>query len=67
MQGLEWLSEAIAQGHSRRAWPIGFYFAKLWYYERLYPPIFSLGALGKALHAFEQDENINSPPIEQEN
>ena len=27
--------------------PIGFYFAKLWYYERLYPLIFATGALGR--------------------
>jgi squalene-hopene/tetraprenyl-beta-curcumene cyclase len=25
--------------------PIGFYFAKLWYYERLYPRIFTVAAL----------------------
>jgi len=25
--------------------PIGFYFAKLWYYEKLYPMIFATGAL----------------------
>jgi squalene-hopene/tetraprenyl-beta-curcumene cyclase len=25
--------------------PIGFYFAKLWYYEELYPVIFTVGAL----------------------
>jgi len=24
--------------------PIGFYFAKLWYYESLYPVVFALGA-----------------------
>lgn len=38
--------------HASSAWrepaPIGFYFAKLWYYERLYPLIFTVGALGKA-------------------
>jgi squalene-hopene/tetraprenyl-beta-curcumene cyclase len=28
--------------------PIGFYFAKLWYFERLYPLIFTVGALGQA-------------------
>ena len=28
--------------------PIGLYFAKLWYHERLYPVIFSLGALRAA-------------------
>jgi squalene-hopene/tetraprenyl-beta-curcumene cyclase len=28
--------------------PIGFYFAKLWYFERLYPLIFLVSALGAA-------------------
>ena len=28
--------------------PIGFYFAKLWYFERLYPLIFTVAALGRA-------------------
>jgi squalene-hopene/tetraprenyl-beta-curcumene cyclase len=32
--------------------PIGFYFAKLWYYERLYPLIFTVGALGRAASAW---------------
>ena len=27
--------------------PIGFYFAKLWYYEELYPLSFTLAALGR--------------------
>ena len=28
--------------------PIGFYFAKLWYFEKLYPIIFAVAALGRA-------------------
>ena len=28
--------------------PIGFYFAKLWYFEKLYPIIFTVAALGRA-------------------
>ena len=31
----------------RRAAPIGLYFARLWYYERLYPQIFALSALAR--------------------
>ena len=27
--------------------PIGFYFAKLWYFEKLYPIIFTVSALGR--------------------
>ena len=29
--------------------PIGFYFAKLWYFEKLYPIIFTVAALGRAV------------------
>jgi squalene-hopene/tetraprenyl-beta-curcumene cyclase len=49
MQALDWLACTIQSGNLSRSWPIGFYFAKLWYHERLYPAIFSLGALGTAL------------------
>jgi squalene-hopene/tetraprenyl-beta-curcumene cyclase len=31
--------------------PIGFYFAKLWYYERLYPVIFTVAALERVARA----------------
>ncbi len=49
MRGLRWLVEAIESGNLSRSWPIGFYFAKLWYHEKLYPAIFSIAALGSAL------------------
>lgn len=48
IRGLNWLSESICLGYHRTSWPIGFYFAKLWYYEKLYPTIFSVAALGAA-------------------
>ena len=38
--------EHTARGTRFEASPIGFYFAKLWYFERLYPLIFTVGALG---------------------
>ena len=47
--GLTWLVEAVESGRFRECSPIGFYFAKLWYYERLYPLVFSAEALGTAL------------------
>ena len=56
MRGFEWLTSTIEQGNLNCSWPIGFYFAKLWYHERLYPAIFSLAALGAALEQFELDE-----------
>ncbi len=39
----------VWNGSSLGRTPIGFYFAKLWYFERLYPIIFSVAALGRAV------------------
>ncbi len=55
MRGFEWLITTIQQGNLDCSWPIGFYFAKLWYHERLYPAIFSLAALGSALQQLGPD------------
>jgi squalene-hopene/tetraprenyl-beta-curcumene cyclase len=48
-KGLEWLVQSVTSGGLEAPTPIGFYFAKLWYYERLYPIVFSVAALGRAL------------------
>jgi squalene-hopene/tetraprenyl-beta-curcumene cyclase len=47
-KGVCWLLDRVEEGTWQRPAPIGFYFAKLWYYERLYPQIFTVGALGRA-------------------
>ncbi|HEY7311988.1 MAG TPA: prenyltransferase/squalene oxidase repeat-containing protein [Gemmataceae bacterium] len=47
-RGLAWLIERIEAGGLHQPTPIGFYFAKLWYFEKLYPIIFSVAALGRA-------------------
>ena len=49
-RGVAWLVERIESGAWREPSPIGFYFAKLWYHERLYPLIWTVGALGKVIH-----------------
>ena len=46
--GAGWLTKRIESAEWLHPSPIGFYFAKLWYYERLYPMIFTVAALGKA-------------------
>ena len=51
-KGLEWLVSAVEQNLYLECSPIGLYFAKLWYYERLYPRIFTVGALRRALMEF---------------
>jgi squalene-hopene/tetraprenyl-beta-curcumene cyclase len=45
LKGAEWLISRVENDTWKQPSPIGFYFAKLWYYERLYPLIFCLGAL----------------------
>jgi squalene-hopene/tetraprenyl-beta-curcumene cyclase len=49
LRGVAWLVEAVESGRFRDASPIGFYFAKLWYFEKLYPIIFTVAALGRAV------------------
>lgn len=49
-KGLEWLCSKVEKNKHRETSPIGFYFAKLWYHEKLYPLIFTVSALGQALH-----------------
>ncbi|MCC6362399.1 MAG: squalene--hopene cyclase [Bryobacterales bacterium] len=44
-----WLVETTKVGVHTPATPIGFYFARLWYYEDLYPVIFATGALRAVL------------------
>jgi squalene-hopene/tetraprenyl-beta-curcumene cyclase len=46
-RGLPWLLEQVESGQWKQPAPIGFYFAKLWYYEKLYPQIFTVSALAK--------------------
>jgi squalene-hopene/tetraprenyl-beta-curcumene cyclase len=45
-KGIKWLVEHQRFDGSWNAAPIGLYFAKLWYYEKLYPVVFPLIALG---------------------
>jgi squalene-hopene/tetraprenyl-beta-curcumene cyclase len=47
-RGLTWLIERVESGGWREPSPIGFYFARLWYFEKLYPMIFTASALHHA-------------------
>jgi squalene-hopene/tetraprenyl-beta-curcumene cyclase len=47
-RGAGWLIDHTRGGTTFDPAPIGFYFAKLWYFERLYPVIFTVAALGRA-------------------
>ncbi|MEZ6088130.1 MAG: prenyltransferase/squalene oxidase repeat-containing protein [Pirellulaceae bacterium] len=54
IEGVRFLQDAIATDRCDHPWPIGFYFAKLWYHEQLYPLILTTAALGKAMAALKQ-------------
>jgi len=54
-RGLAWLMDRVEAGEHRQPAPIGFYFAKLWYYERLYPLTFTVAALGRACRQFARE------------
>ncbi len=54
-RGVAWLVDAVESGRFREASPIGFYFAKLWYFEKQYPLIFTVAALGRACRCREKE------------
>jgi squalene-hopene/tetraprenyl-beta-curcumene cyclase len=60
-KGLSWLVERIEADEHKTASPIGFYFAKLWYYERLYPLVFTVGAIGSWLRRRRRGRNSRTP------
>lgn len=47
-RGISWLLGAVESGRYRESAAIGLYFARLWYYEKLYPMIFVVSALAHA-------------------
>ncbi len=63
--GLDWLIRAVETGAYSEPTPIGLYFAKLWYYEKLYPLVFAVAALGRASQASGVvSETVDSPVTE---
>ncbi|MEC9187871.1 MAG: hypothetical protein VX520_01580, partial [Planctomycetota bacterium] len=54
--GLRWLCDRVQEKRYTQPSPIGFYFAKLWYHERLYPQIFTAAALSRACRV--QDDRL---------
>ncbi len=61
LRGIDWLIRAVETGRHRLAAPIGLYFAKLWYYERLYPVIFTVSALGHAVRRWPPETQPHDP------
>ncbi|MEC8782646.1 MAG: prenyltransferase/squalene oxidase repeat-containing protein [Planctomycetota bacterium] len=56
--GLRWLCDRVREKRYTQPSPIGFYFAKLWYHERLYPQIFTAAALSRACRV--QDDRLRA-------
>ncbi len=52
LKGLKWLIDAVEANRHAESSPIGFYFAKLWYYEQLYPLIMTTSVLGQATRKY---------------
>jgi squalene-hopene/tetraprenyl-beta-curcumene cyclase len=51
-KGLHWIVRTVEADHHADPSPIGFYFAKLWYYEKMYPFSFTASALREAIDVF---------------
>ncbi len=56
-KGMKWIGRALAEDAHRSPAPIGFYFANLWYFEKLYPLIFATGA-AEAVHQARNREGL---------
>jgi squalene-hopene/tetraprenyl-beta-curcumene cyclase len=66
VRGAEWLLNQLEAEEWKKPAPIGLYFARLWYYERLYPMIFSVSALGNLKErlsrpSFQDATTVSSP------
>jgi squalene-hopene/tetraprenyl-beta-curcumene cyclase len=59
-RGAAWLVEKVESGAFATPNPIGFYFAKLWYFEALYPIIWTTAALGTAHAALAETSRRGS-------
>ena len=61
-RGLEWLASATDEGRRAEPSPIGFYFAKLWYFERLYPVVFALEAFAQSFALHPESPHVTRAP-----
>lgn len=53
-RAVRWMIDATQEGERVVAAPIGFYFARLWYFEELYPFVFGTAGLAAARTYFER-------------
>lgn len=57
-RGAMWLANRINKGNMEPS-PIGLYFANLWYYEKMYPIVFSISALKELLSVYFEESKAN--------
>ncbi len=60
-RGVNYLAQATCNCTQFEPSPIGFYFANLWYYEKLYPIIYTVAALTKATELLAKLPPADSP------
>ncbi len=60
-RGAAWLVEHTDRGIRFPAAPVGFYFANLWYFERLYPLIFGVAALTRLCEREPAGRSVRAP------
>lgn len=46
LRAVRWLTDAVESNRHTESAPLGRYFGKVWYYERLYPLIWTVAAIG---------------------
>ena len=54
-RGTRWLVERVESSLWTQPAPVGFYFARLWYFEKLYPQIATVAVLGAAVKHLPAD------------
>jgi squalene-hopene/tetraprenyl-beta-curcumene cyclase len=54
-RGTRWLVERVERNEWKRPSAVGFYFARLWYFEKLYPQLATVAGLGAAVRHLPPD------------
>lgn len=62
-RGAEWLASQVIAGNHQAA-PIGLYFARLWYHERLYPLLWTAGALASIRFTLPHHPAADPPGVD---
>jgi squalene-hopene/tetraprenyl-beta-curcumene cyclase len=55
---MRWLIAATDEGRRTPPSPIGLYFARLWYFEEMYPIVFGLAGLVEMQALLDREHNL---------